>query len=83
MPCGDKDGCNEVKQEQTSHDGHEKTDELCSPFCFCNCCATHFIIKDYHVIFNELPETQNLPIAFIEAHHDGAISAIWQPPKVS
>ena len=84
MPCGDKEDCNEVKHEQTSQTDHKNhSDEVCTPFCVCSCCATHFLIKDFQPSLNQVAEINTVYTVHKEAATSSAICSIWQPPQLS
>lgn len=84
MPCADKVDCNEFKQtaSQESHK-QEHSDEVCSPFCVCACCATHFLIKDFQPSLKQVAVINTHYSAHKESKISAAIIPIWQPPKLA
>ncbi len=84
IPCGDKDDCNEYKQVQTSQTDHKEqhSDEACTPFCVCSCCATLFLIKDFHPTITQVNSTNTVYRSHPEFKTSSAIIPIWQPPKL-
>lgn len=87
IPCCEREDCAEVKNSVTAyiHTGDNQDtqhkNEVCSPFCTCNCCGGVTIIpnSDKTIIAQQPSKqlsnfTQNFPseIPF----------SIWQPPKV-
>ncbi len=85
VPCGDKENCNEYKQEQTSQTDHKQghSDEACTPFCFCSCCAAPFLIKDFHPLVSQTVEVNTIYTELKEFTPSAAIIPIWQPPKLA
>lgn len=83
MPCGDKEDCNEVKHEQTSHNTGDHQDEICSPFCVCSCCATHFVVEGFHSLSSQIAVINTVYTAHPESETASAVIPIWQPPKIS
>ncbi len=85
IPCGDKEDCNEFKQTETSQTSHheEHSDETCTPFCVCSCCAAHFLIRDLSPALNHLAVVKSIYTVHKEAEVTGVIIPIWQPPKLA
>jgi hypothetical protein len=85
MPCGDKEGCNEVNPSQVSQATHHEkhADEICSPFCVCSCCATHFLVKEFRPSLNQVAEINTVYTVHKESKTSTAIVPIWQPPKLA
>lgn len=86
IPCGDKEDCSAFKQSETSQQEHKQdhSEELCTPFCVCSCCATPFlIVKDF---YSSLQQIEIINIVYTE-HKESKTStpiiSIWQPPKIS
>lgn len=84
MPCADREDCNEFKQTELSQTSHqqEHSDEVCTPFCMCACCAAHFLSSGIDTDF----ELSAGIITTYTSHHSpgirGAVIAVWQPPKL-
>lgn len=87
-PCMDdacsKTAINSQAQIAVSHNTHEhSSNDLCSPFCTCNCCSgfTFFStpIQIQHTIFAPAKMYPSyLPSTIIEIS-----LPIWQPPQLS
>lgn len=82
MPCGEQDLCNETKHEQTdpNNDTHH-SDDICSPLCVCACCATHFVVKAFDPLTNQITVMHTVYTIHKEAKTNSTIIPIWQPPK--
>jgi hypothetical protein len=85
IPCGDKEGCNEFQQagfaQTTHHEDHN--DEVCTPFCVCSCCATHFVatsIESQFIVTSAETQCYADPAT---SKVNGAVLPIWQPPKLA
>ena len=85
VPCGDKEDCNEFKQTQTSHTDHkdDHSDEACTPFCVCACCASNCIVKYFQPVLNQVALVNSVYPVHKESKTSAAIISIWQPPKLS
>lgn len=83
MPCGDKDDCNEIKHNETSQNTGDHQDESCTPFCVCSCCATHFVVKSFQPLQNQIAEINSICTVHPESEISSAVIAIWQPPKLA
>jgi len=96
VPCGDGGGglvalvnhFSDVEHSiESDHDQHSNDcgDDLCSPFCICNCCSTAidsppklpFWIK----VSTPLPNSS--PSYFYNEISFSFNQSIWQPPKFS
>lgn len=84
IPCGDKGDCNEVNptaMQNTHQEEHE--DEMCTPFCVCSCCATHFVVKSFQSIQNQTAVINTVYTVLPESKTSTAVIPIWQPPKLA
>ena len=68
-------------QQQDNHNHQDNEIDLCSPFCFCNCCQTLsqpdiFASYQANLTFSEI----TYPL-LIQNNIDRAIS-FWHPPKI-
>jgi len=86
MPC--MDTCdsqhhNTITTIQSAQEHHEAENDICSPFCSCNCCASFIVISSVVSITTFFPPTdKDFPI--YDAPFYSSISADhWQPPKIS
>jgi hypothetical protein len=84
-PCGDKENCNEYAQQQTSGSKHQQghSDEACTPFCFCSCCATYFLINDFQPVSTLVVEINSVYTQPKDFKTSTPIMPIWQPPKIA
>ena len=85
VPCGDKDDCNELNHsEMAQTNNHEEhSGEVCTPFCSCACCASHFISKDFHTTLQIVAVINTVYTVHKESKFSSAIIPIWQPPKLA
>ena len=83
MPCVDKDDCNELKHEQTSQNAADHQDEVCTPFCVCSCCATHFVVKPFQSIQTQIAVINTVYTVHPESETSTAVIPVWQPPKLA
>ena len=86
MPC--KDICdsqqhNTIATFQSAQEHHEAENDLCSPFCTCNCCASFVVIANAVAISTFLPFVyKHFP--FYETPFYSLITAeYWQPPRLN
>ncbi|WP_273246633.1 MULTISPECIES: DUF6660 family protein [unclassified Flavobacterium] len=91
IPCADaavNHTHNTTSKETTSnHDKHthDQQNDLCSPFCVCNCCGAQIMNYAPEIVFNlsvvtaeieiQLPNYQSV---FTSDFYD----TIWQPPQI-
>jgi hypothetical protein len=85
MPCSDKEDCIEIYPTQLSQLNHqaEHSDEICSPFCVCACCATHFLVSDFLPALNQVSVINTIYTSHNVEQTSSAIVSIWQPPKLA
>lgn len=90
LPCADVEvnslahASSDHKTEKENH-SHDKENDLCSPFCDCNCCGpqvlTHF--AEVAFAFDTITVLIKSPIptykSIIASNFCGSI---WQPPKI-
>lgn len=73
-----------TKSEEKNH-SHDKDNDLCSPFCVCNCCgqqtltSTQVITFDFPIQFEEI---KTLDSIYTSALHSNFYGSIWQPPQL-
>ncbi|TXH21148.1 MAG: hypothetical protein E6Q95_04325 [Chitinophagaceae bacterium] len=87
-PCSDSTmDCTKIVQDstETAHHHNGKTNDSCTPFCFCSCCSIQ--ISAYHFNYSTLgiptkkyysPLNVIEEIKFISNYYGN----IWQPPKI-
>ena len=83
LPCGDKDDCNEIKHEQTAQNNEDHDHEICTPFCVCSCCATHFVMRPFQYTQNQVVVINTVYTVHPESETSTAIIPVWQPPKLA
>ncbi|WP_243854605.1 DUF6660 family protein [Flavobacterium sp. 270] len=89
MPCADMEVNSIVHQKaQFSSDSHshDKENDLCSPFCACNCCGAQ--ILSYQSTNNiTFPVVYTAITAVVPNYKSVFISnfygSIWQPPQIA
>ena len=89
MPCADMEVDSAMHttahfSSEESH-SHDKDNDLCSPFCACNCCGAQ-------VLSYQIAEVIDFPIAFsmiskIVPTYNSVFASnfygsIWQPPQI-
>jgi len=84
FPCSDENIDSDVTVElrMLTEDGNHADDiDLCSPFCFCQCChmqseyLTYFTIEFIHPLSIKMPDAATSDVV-------GYIPSRWQPPQV-
>lgn len=85
LPCVDIESGSLAHSEQGTH-SHDKDNDLCSPFCICNCCG-HFTLNYAPAITFEIIQvpfeqitTQNS--IYTSVFHSNFYGSIWQPPQL-
>ncbi|MDA3906143.1 MAG: hypothetical protein PF484_08730 [Bacteroidales bacterium] len=84
MPCNDVHAANSnsVSMELHQQSPNQTNDvDLCSPFCFCQCCQTLSFPSFYDGLLSDV-EVATLNIPFKESRFSNPFSSIWQPPKL-
>ncbi|MBA3649044.1 MAG: hypothetical protein H0W62_10920 [Chitinophagales bacterium] len=84
-PCCDSNvGLANIPQTiQQSQEQHHQDNELCSPFCQCNCCHGFVVIAHFRTS-NTLPAfTQKHFTLYTERFICGIPDSHWQPPRLS
>lgn len=70
--------------EKDNH-SHDKENDLCSPFCICNCCAgvtltyVPVITYDFTVRFEQIRSSNSI---YTSVLHSNFYGSIWQPPQI-
>ena len=90
MPCADMEVNSSVHSAiefASNHDNHshDKQNDLCSPFCACNCCGvqilSHFPIInfDFPLVSTVIETKQPFYKSILSSNFYGSI---WQPPQI-
>ncbi|RKS02979.1 DUF6660 family protein [Flavobacterium sp. 102] len=75
-----------ILSSENENRSHNKDNDLCSPFCICNCCSgvtlsyVPTIVYDFPVQFEQIQSTDSI---YTSAFHSNFYGSIWQPPKIS
>jgi hypothetical protein len=87
MPCADElpgpigGAASAVSAHKT--DGHHTDTDHCSPFCTCDCCATHVITVNY-IVHLECSDFIRFEYSeFSVSYISSSFAAIWQPPEIA
>lgn len=90
MPCADMEVNSAMhKTAQFSSEenhSHDKDNDLCSPFCTCNCCSVQILSYQTPIIF-EFPKVCDLISIALPSYNSVFASnfyrSIWQPPQLA
>lgn len=66
-----------------TNDHKEHSGEVCTPFCSCACCASHFISKDLQSPLKIVTAINTVFTVHKVSKISSAIIPIWQPPQIS
>jgi hypothetical protein len=88
LPCSDSTEANaksEVKiSVSTNQQEHSNSNEACTPFCNCSCCAASAFysplnkVQDAKIVF----QPEKFPL-YNESFNSEVSYSIWQPPKIA
>ena len=85
LPCNDScssDGDKKTKTFDTAQEHHDEDKDVCSPFCFCSCCAAAMITFQFKD-FNFIPTYFLRYFSALEHVFFPKVNcSIWQPPKL-
>jgi hypothetical protein len=90
MPCADMEVnsyVHTVTEFSSNHDNHshEKENDLCPPFCVCNCCSANVLIYsstisyDFPIIYKVIKTKEPFYKSIFASNFTGSI---WQPPQI-
>lgn len=92
LPCADIEvdsamhSVAEHKSEKDKH-SHEKSNDLCSPFCVCNCCGqqtlAQFEMMSYFIPVKTEEITTSTPSTYTSPLYSDYYGSIWQPPQIA
>jgi hypothetical protein len=92
MPCADtKEDVHEysfLEVENTKHEehSHDQHNDLCSPFCTCNCCSSQILVySDIQSLFFPLQfeEIKMISSFYKTIFTSNFYGSIWQPPQIA
>ncbi|WP_026729550.1 DUF6660 family protein [Flavobacterium denitrificans] len=90
MPCADMEVNSAMHKtaqfsSETNH-SHDKDNDLCSPFCACNCCGAQVLSYQTVAVF-EFVTVHNLISIPLPSYNSVFASdfygSIWQPPQIA
>jgi len=92
LPCADMEvnsAAHKVVEISANHDekshNHDKENDLCSPFCSCNCCGSqivsYFKMLNYNFTVVSKTITTQLP-SYASQFTSNFYGSIWQPPQI-
>lgn len=90
MPCADMEinsAGHSLAVHQLTHENHshDKTSDLCTPFCTCNCCGAQIlsffptISYDFPLISRVIKTPKPFYKSVFASNFHGSI---WQPPQI-
>ena len=90
MPCADMEvnsAAHKTAQfSSEAHHTHDKDNDLCSPFCACNCCGAQALSYQAHLNF-EFPVSHriiSIPLPnYNSVFASNFYGSIWQPPQIA
>ncbi|TDP03328.1 DUF6660 family protein [Flavobacterium sp. 245] len=90
MPCADMEVNSAMhKTAQFSSEenhSHDKDNDLCSPFCVCNCCGAQVLSYQPSITFEFSKSCSKIAVA-LPTYNSVFISdfygSIWQPPQIA
>ncbi|GAT63988.1 DUF6660 family protein [Paludibacter jiangxiensis] len=85
MPCVDLPQDNRLHRQeitaQTSTTHHDYQD-ICSPFCTCNCCSGPVVCTSVKIEINGAIAEPRRFSSYLPASEFNLYCSIWQPPKL-
>ncbi|MCR4029918.1 MULTISPECIES: DUF6660 family protein [Flavobacterium] len=89
MPCADMEVNSAmhktVQFASEDNHSHDKDNDLCSPFCACNCCGAQVLSYEAPLSFEfPKPYTQiSIPLpSYNSVFISDFFGSIWQPPQI-
>jgi hypothetical protein len=91
IPCADMEVNSaghsmEAHQADRDNHSHDKDNDLCSPFCICNCCGAQILSYSPTISF-ELPlisqEIKTKEPVYKSVFASDFFGSIWQPPQLA
>jgi hypothetical protein len=90
LPCADTNVKSlahttmELSQSEAQHT-HDTANDLCPPFCVCNCCGVQFLSYQAAILFDFPVPTSLIKIAsptYKSILTSNFFGSIWQPPQI-
>lgn len=88
LPCSDIEETSPIHERTefaSDNHSHEKQNDLCSPFCICNCCGTHVLSYQSANIFEFKVPSAVISIllpSYKSVFISNFYGSIWQPPQI-
>ena len=91
LPCADIEvssfthSSTELASNHKEH-SHDKENDLCSPFCACNCCGTQMVnyFKITAISFPVVTSKISLKLpTYTSVFASNFYGSIWQPPQIA
>lgn len=90
MPCADME-VNSIAHKKAqfaseANHSHDKDNDLCSPFCACNCCGAQVLSYQSVITFN-FPLANSIILSplpvYTSVFASNFYGSIWQPPQIA
>ena len=85
IPCVDAENVH-ITRTVTEKHADDQHQDLCPPFCVCNCCGT-FALSQLQIFSWTLLDNSSIPVGKMPEYQSVFVSAffgnVWQPPKIS
>jgi hypothetical protein len=88
-PCADFDGIisfdsNDVVSVKSNDHSHSNCNDICSPFCSCNCCGNPFFGHQIVALFLDKKNENFIKLPEYKSPQTATyFASIWQPPKMN
>lgn len=86
MPCADHSAfaaqAELASMSDAGYNHHQESRDQCPPFCYCNCCASHAVVKiSVHVYLLNSVHSPVYKVYPTGKYRDISLP-VWQPPKL-
>ncbi|MCH4830183.1 MULTISPECIES: DUF6660 family protein [Flavobacterium] len=72
--------------QHSKNHSHKEDDDLCSPFCVCNCCGIQVLVYQSIISYDletfSIIKTENKESLYKSVFYTNFYNNIWQPPKI-
>ena len=93
LPCADMEvssAAHKAVEISSNHDekshNHDKENDLCSPFCSCNCCGSQIVSYFKVLSFNFAVVSKTIKTqlpSYTSKFASNFYGSIWQPPQIA
>ncbi|MFN3752545.1 DUF6660 family protein [Flavobacterium sp.] len=91
LPCADievSSAAHKAAEIASNHDehSHDKENDLCSPFCSCNCCGSQIVTYFKTTIINCTVVSKGIKTqlpSYTSKFTSNFFGSIWQPPQIA